>query len=177
MDDFRSDLQWFCLRSKPRRQNVAAAHLRSFGLEVFNPHMRLRRASRRGPVWRTEPLFPNYLFARFELTSLFRRVRYAFGVGDIVRFGGRWAGVPDAEIAALREQWGAVESLEVPDRIAPGDTVLLTGRLFHGMEATVIALLPSRQRVRVLLDFLGGLKETVVDAAQVVPAAPHPLAA
>lgn len=171
------ELHWFCIRSKPRRQNVAAAHLRSLGIEVFNPHVKLRRAARTGPIWRTEPLFPNYLFARFELLSRFRRVRYAFGVSDIVRFGQRWAEVPDREVVALRVQWGGDDSLEVPDRVAPGDTVKLTGALFHGMEATVVCLLPARQRVKVLLEFLGGLKETEVDATQVVPALSHPLAA
>lgn len=171
------DPQWFCIRSKPRRQNVAAAHLRSFGLEVFNPQVRLRRATRKGPEWRTEPLFPNYVFAKFELMGCFRRVRYGFGVADIVKFGEKWPAVPEREIGELRSRFGENDALELPETIALGDTVKLTGALFHGMEATVVALLPTRQRVKVLLEFLGGLKETEVDAALVVPALPHPLAA
>ena len=170
-------LNWFCLRSQPRRQNVASIHLRSLGFEVFNPHIRLRRATKGGPIWRTEPLFPNYLFARFELLVAYRQVRYAFAVSDILKFGSRWAVLPDGEIATLRTQWGETEAMEVPDTITPGTTVKLTGALFHGMEARVVCLLPARQRLKILIEFLGGVKEAEVDASQVVAVTSHPLAA
>jgi transcriptional antiterminator RfaH len=150
---------WYCVRSQPSRQNVAAAHLRSFGIEVFNPHMRLKKATRLGVLWRNEPLFPNYLFARFDLTESQRRVRYAFGVTDIVRFGATPRAVAEAEIAGLREQWGPSEEYLIEHRVKPGDTVKLSGRLFHGVEAEVLCLLPARQRVKVLIEFLGGPKE------------------
>ena len=171
------DHSWFCLRSQPGRQNVAAAYLRSFGVEVFNPQLRLRRATRRGVVVRNEPLFTNYLFARFDFEPLHRRVRYTFGVGDLVRFGGEPAVVESAEIEALRARWGGDETLAVATPPAPGDRVRLSGSLFHGMEAEVLALLPSRERVQVLLDFLGGPKLAEVSAADVVPIHEHPLAA
>jgi len=140
---------------------VAAAHLRALEIEVFNPQLRVRRAARGGTSWRTEPLFPNYLFARFELPIRFRRVRYAMGVSDLVNFGGVWAVIPDREIDELKTTWGEAE---------------LTGGLFHGMSAVVICLLPARQRVKVLMDFLGGLKETEVEVSSLLPAPNHPLA-
>lgn len=168
--------QWFCLRSKPQRQNFAAAFLRSVGIEVFNPQMRLRKTSKNGPVYRTEPLFPNYLFARFELMERFRRVRYATGISDILNFGGTWAVVPDQEIAELRGAWGEKEALMVPEAIQVGAPVKLSGGIFHGMDAVVVALLPARQRVRVLLEFLGGITETEVAAASILPSREHPLA-
>lgn len=173
---FPEQPRWYCILSKPRRQHVAASHLRSLGIEVFNPQLRFRRPTRRGPAWRTAPLFPNYLFARFELLPFFRRARYAFGVSDILRFGDRWAEIPEREIAALQEAWSHSDSLQPPQPIEVGAPVILTGGLFHGIEATVVALLPARQRVKVLLEFLGGLQEAEVDAAAVLPPVSHPLA-
>src|SRR5689334_16550162 len=151
MEQLSRDFHWFCLRAKPRRQNVAAAHLRSFEIEVFNPQLRQRHASRLGPVWRTEPLFPNYLFARFSFWEQFRRVRSANGISYILHFGDRWVPIPDTEIEALRGWWGEgnADTFAPPEVVAIGDTVRLTGRLFHGMEATVVAVLPARQRVKV----------------------------
>lgn len=168
--------RWYCIRSKPKRQNVAASHLRSLGIEVFNPQLRFRRASRRGPEWSTTPLFPNYVFARFELLSFFRRARYAFGVSDILRFGSRWAELPDTEIAALQTAWNHSDAIQPPQEVEVGAPVVLAGGLFHGIEATVVALLPARQRVKVLLEFLGGLQEAEVDVAAVLPQVSHPLA-
>ncbi len=169
-----SQLSWFCLRSQPSRQNVAAAHLRSFGIEVFNPHMRLRKATRLGVMWRSEPLFPNYLFAKFSLSDSQRRVRYAFGVTDLVRFGKSPREVAEREIADLRTEWGPAEEVIIHHKVKPGDVVKLSGRLFHGVEAEVLCLLPARQRVKVLLDFLGGPKEAEVGSEDVVPVGmPH----
>lgn len=168
--------QWFCIRSQPSRQNVAAAHLRSFDIEVFNPHVRLKKATRLGVMWRSEPLFPNYLFARFCLGESHRRVRYASGVADLVRFGPSPRVVADSEIADLRTQWGATEEFVIEHRVKPGDIVKLSGRLFHGVEAEVLCLLPARQRVKVLMDFLGGPKEAEIAASDVVPVACAPAA-
>lgn len=172
-----TSLPWFCIRSQPRRQNVAAAHLRSFGVETFNPHLRLRKATRSGVVWSNEPLFPNYLFARFDFAHLHRRVRYAFGVSSLVHFGGRYAELTEAELAPLRVEWGPAETRPVDPTLQPGDRVRLSGTLFHGMEAEVLCLLPARQRVRVLLDLLGGPAPAEVSAADIAPVLAHPLGA
>lgn len=171
-----SALPWYCVRSQPRRQNVAAAHLRNFGVEVFNPHLRLRKATRNGVNWCAEPLFLNYLFARFDFASLHRRVRYAFGVSNLVHFGGRYAELTDTELAPLRSEWGPAETRPVDPELRPGDRVRLSGALFCGMEAEVLCLLPARQRVKVLLDLLGGPAPAEVAASEIAPVLTHPLA-
>jgi transcription antitermination factor NusG len=169
-------MPWFCVRAQPGRQNVAAAHLRSFGVEVFNPHLLVRKATRQGVSWKSEPLFQNYLFARFDFVADHRRVHYGFGVSGLVRFGARYAEIADHEIEPLRQEWGASEARAVDAAIAPGDRVRLSGALFHGVEAEVLCLLPSRSRVKVLLEFLGGPKEAEVEASAIVPVLAHPLA-
>jgi transcriptional antiterminator RfaH len=169
-------MPWFCVRAQPGRQNVAAAHLRSFGVEVFNPHLLVRKAGRNGVTWKSEPLFPNYLFARFDFTAHYRRVNYGFGVSGLVRFGERYAEVSAEDIEPLRMEWGASEARAVDASVTPGDRVRLSGALFHGVEAEVLCLLPARSRVKVLLEFLGGPKEAEVEAAAIVPVLAHPLA-
>lgn len=170
-------LPWFCVRSQPARQNVAAAHLRSFGIEVFNPHLRVRKATRAGVVWRAEPLFQNYLFARFDFAELHRRVRYAFGVSNLLHFGGRYAELSEAELSPLRAEWGPAETRPVDPILRPGDRVRLSGALFCGLEAEVLCLLPARQRVRVLLDLLGTPAPAEVAVSDIVPMLSHPLIA
>jgi transcriptional antiterminator RfaH len=172
-----SELRWYCIRSKPKRQNLAAASLRSLGIDVFNPQLRYRRVNRRGQWTATVPVFTNYLFGRFELARLFRGARYAPGVSDILCFGGRWAEIPEGEIALLRSVWTDADAVVEPEQqVEVGASVVLTGGLFHGMEATVVALLPARRRVQVLLEFLGGVKVAEVDADAVLAPLAHPLA-
>ena len=162
-------LAWFCLRSQPRHEHIAARHLRQMeGVEVFQPRLRFTRSTRFGPVVVTEPMFPNYLFARFDWTASLTRVHYAPGVSGVVHFGIKWPTVPDESIAEIRALLGAEDVHVIPDEIAAGDTVQVSGGSLHGLELIVARVMPGTQRVMVLMEFLGRQMMVEVNAAIVV---------
>lgn len=147
---------WFCLRTQPKHEHIAAAHLkRDPELEVFLPRIRFRRATRMGSQWFTEALFPCYLFARFDWQTCLRRVQHARGVQKVVHFGNRWPTIPDETISELRQHLGNEEIHLIPEELEPGTAVRIVGGAFHGLLAVVRQPLPARQRVAVLLEFLG----------------------
>jgi transcription antitermination factor NusG len=49
--------------------------------------------------------------------------------------------------------------------------------VFVGLEAVVMQVLPAKQRVKILMDFLGRKMEAEVEHASVLPQVAHPLAA
>jgi transcriptional antiterminator RfaH len=155
---------WFCLRSQPKHEHIAAARLREEALEVFLPRIRFKKASARGPVWVTEPLFPNYLFARFNWRDSARLVRHAAGVSTIVSFGANVPTIPEEVIEELRRHVGADELHVISGKLSPDDRVQVSGGAFHGLTAVVTQVLPAKERVRVLLNFLG--RQTVVEMEQ-----------
>lgn len=157
-------LSWFCLRSQPKHEHIAAARLREESLDVFLPRIRFKKASARGPVWVTEPLFPNYLFARFNWHNSARLVRHAAGVSTIVSFGANVPTIPDNVVEELREHVGAEELRVISGKLAPDDRVQIAGGALHGLTAVVTQILPAKERVRVLLNFLG--RQTVVEMEQ-----------
>jgi transcriptional antiterminator RfaH len=155
---------WFCVRTHLKHEHIAAAHLRKLEhLDVFLPRIRFRRTTHDGPVWFTEALFPNYLFARFELSSRARDVHHTIGVREIVHFGRQWPVVPDGIIDDLRAAVGSKQIHEVSGELQAGDSVLVSGGLFHNLRGLVTRVLPGRQRVAILLDFLG--RQTAVELA------------
>src|SRR5258708_30687137 len=155
---------WFCLRSQPKHEHIAAAQLRhDRDIEVFLPRIRFKRLTRQGKVWVTEALFPNYLFARFDLATSLRKVHHARGVRGVVRFGSRWPTIPDAVIEDLRAALGHEQVHLMPETIEPGETVKIAGGVFHGLRAVVTRVMPGRQRVALLLEFLG--RQTTVEVA------------
>src|SRR5262245_8238151 len=96
-------IAWFCLRSQPKHEHIAAGHLRQMeGVEVFNPRIRYPRSTRNGKVMVRESMFPNYLFARFDWKTSLTRVHYAPGVSGVVHFGTRWRTVPEQAIEEIR---------------------------------------------------------------------------
>lgn len=153
---------WFCLRTRSRHEHIAGNWLRlRLGIETYAPRIRFRRLEPRGPVWAMDAVFPNYLFARFDLTRWLRQVEAAPGVRGVVRFGPNYPWIQDEIIEDLRLAFGQEQIRVVDDPPRPGDTVQLACRSFHGLQALVTRVLPQRQRVLVLLDFLG--RQTTVD--------------
>jgi len=151
-----STVAWFCLRSQPKHEHIAAEHLRRMeDIDVFNPRIRFTRSTRIGPAEVTEAMFPNYLFARFDWQTSLNRVHYAPGVSGVVHFGAKWPTVPDQAIEEIRALIGTEGIHHVSNEVEPGDQVLVSGTAFHGLEAIVTQVMPGKQRVMVLMEFLG----------------------
>src|SRR5438132_4231080 len=118
------EFAWYCLRAQPKREHIAAAHLRRVeGVTVLCPRVRFKRATRRGMVWVTEAMFPGYLFARFNFSEKHREVRYAHGVAGIVRFADRYPTIQDGMLEPLRSHPGGGEVIEVDHQLSLGSQV------------------------------------------------------
>ncbi len=171
-----SPVAWFCVRSQPKHEQIAAAHLRRLEkVDVFSPRIRFRRATRQGSVWVTESLFPNYLFARFDWQKSLARVQYSAGVSTVVHFGKFWPIVPDQVITGLRATLGPEELHVIPPTLEAGDEVRISGGAFHGLHAVILRVMPARERVAVLLDFLGHQTTVELELKSVIKRAVHPL--
>jgi transcriptional antiterminator RfaH len=153
---------WFCLRSQPKHEHIAAGHLRQIeGVDVFNPRIRFTRSTRYGPATVTESMFPNYLFARCNWRESLTRIHYAPGVSGIVHFGCKWPTVPDQAIEEIRAVLRTDGVHFISNEVLPGDSVNVSGGVFHGLQAIVTQVTPGKQRVMVLMDFLG--RQTTVE--------------
>jgi transcription antitermination factor NusG len=106
-------------------------------------------------------LFPRYLFARFDWKTLLPEVQHTSGVAAVVHFGFRWPTVPDDVIARLCATVDQDETRVIEEVLQVGDEVQLAGGAFDGFHAVVTRVMPGRQRVAVLLDFLG--RQTLVE--------------
>ncbi|MGF1452005.1 MAG: transcription termination/antitermination NusG family protein [Opitutales bacterium] len=154
--DASETANWFCLRSQPKRERVAAGQLVTLpGVDVFLPMVRFHQPSAKGKRPRTEPMFPNYLFARFDPGASHRAVRYAKGVSYIVQRGEEFQQVDPRIISELRAI--TVEDiLELtPEPLFVGNKVKIVRGIFAETEAEVIELRPAAERVVLLLELLG----------------------
>lgn len=154
---------WYCARTQPKHEHIAAACLaRQLRLEVFNPRLRMERASRRGVLRVIEPLFPCYVFVRCPTTQL-EEVRFVSGITSIVHFARQIPPVPDAVIEELRECFGNEEPMAVEERFAPGAAVTVAEGAFLGFSGIVLRAASGSQRVQILLEFLGRTTLAEVD--------------
>ena len=147
---------WYCLRTQPKHEHIAAASLgKRLGIKTFLPRISLERGTRRGVKRVIEPLFPCYLFVYCELSSQSEAIRYTTGVSGLVHFGTRIPPVPTPVVEELRECFDSEDPLSVADRLRPGAEVVVGEGPFLGARGIVVRLLPARERVQILLEFLG----------------------
>ncbi len=150
-----SDPRWYVVHSKPRQEARADANLRSWGVETLYPRLReYHDCLERGTAYRIAPLFPRYLFARFDAAALLAKVRLTRGVHDVLAFGA-YATPVDDEIIALVH--GRIE----PDgfvRVAaprPGDVVQIAEGPLRSLVGIFEREMDGRDRVMVLLTTVG----------------------
>ena len=169
-----ADPIWFCLKTQPKREHLAATALRrQFGVECFSPRLRFRRMTTRGPVWFVEAMFPGYLFAKFIYSEQHRAVKASHGIQGIVHFGNHLATLPENIVLGLQSRIGEEEVLTVDCSIKVGQPVEIIEGPFRGLEAVVTRLLPAKERIRVLLEFLGRPLETEISTMQVLSPEPR----
>jgi transcriptional antiterminator RfaH len=168
-------VHWYCVRSQPKHEHIAAANLaRHLGLEVYAPSLRMRRPRPTGPVWVREALFPGYLFARFSLPTVLDKVRYTSGVKSLVQFGGRYPVVSEEVLEQIRTSLQGEEILEHTSEFVVGDEVEILDGPLRGLSAVVQRYLPARQRVQVLLEFLGQSTSVDLSVGQLSSTRPYP---
>jgi len=162
---------WFCLKTQPKREHLAATALRrQFGVECFSPRLRFRKMTQRGPVWFVEAMFPGYLFAKFVYSIQHRAVESSHGIRGIVHFGDRLATLPENIVAALQSRVGEEEIVTLDCSLKVGQSVEIIEGPFQGLEVVVTHLLPAKDRIRVLFEFLGRSMEMEVSTAKVLAA-------
>jgi len=160
---------WYCARTKPKHEHIAAANLRkNLNLEVFHPRLRIERATRRGVMRVSEPLFPCYIFFRCIIGEKLGEIQRTNGVNTVVHFARRIPKIADAVIEELKECFEGEETMTVKDRLSPGDEVVVVDGAFRGMCAFVLRVMSARKRVQVLLDVLGRPTPAEVDENSVV---------
>src|SRR5260221_6911022 len=163
-----SEAAWYCLQAKHKQEHIAAAHLRQLKeVIVFCPRLRFRRQTRTGVAWVTEALFPGYLFAKFDFVRMQRVVGYAHGVRSIVRFANRYPTIDEVTVAQLSQHVGEGQIKVIDYEPLRGDNVKVVEGAFAGLDAVVTQILPARDRVRVVMDFLGRKVEAEIGTQRV----------
>jgi transcriptional antiterminator RfaH len=139
-----------------KHEHIAYANLRQReGIEAFFPRLKAPQKIRGRTVTVIEPVFPCYIFARFDLGISLHQVRFAFGVRGVISFGDQWPTIPDSEISSLREAFGTCEILDRPlPELPPGTEVDIVNGPFQGLRAVVSYYMPAAQRVKILVEML-----------------------
>lgn len=142
---------WYLVRTKPGKERWVHDQLSAMLPEVFLPLLEARTPRWGKMAWTIGPLFPGYLFARFELHARYFDVKYLPGVHGFVSAGNDPLAVPEAVIEEIRRRAvDGVIKLKEPV-LGSGDKVRVVEGPFRGFEAIFERYLSSAERVAILL--------------------------
>jgi transcriptional antiterminator RfaH len=141
------ELNWYAVYTKKTKEHVADTKLIQLNIETFLPLLR-RRIRRK---YQLRPLFPCYLFARFDPRRWLYTVNHLEGVNRVVCFDNQPVPVPVEIIERMKLRMGD-QGYWVPEtEIVPGNRVRVRSGAFSGLEGRIAELKP-RDRVVLLLE-------------------------
>lgn len=160
---------WYLVYSRPQQEKAAKENLERQGYTVYLPMLRKRIRRGRFFHFRTNPLFPRYLFIRLsEGLDDWGPVRSTIGVVHLVKFGTMAATVPDQMIAGIQQQEVEPGLLELPKTsLKKGQRVRFVEGTLSGYEA-IFEAEDNRERVIVLMNIVGMHSQLSVQRSSVV---------
>ncbi|MBY5990764.1 transcription/translation regulatory transformer protein RfaH [Ferrimonas balearica] len=155
-------LGWYLLYCRGRKEATARAHFERQNIGCFLPEAEVACIKRGKRTTELVPLFPNYLFVRFDphLTSV-RSVLATPGVSSLVRTDGQMLPVDTSLVVALRQRL-AQSRPQLEQQPQPGERVAITDGPFADLEA-VFAEPDGEKRSLLLLELMGQVQRMSVD--------------
>jgi transcriptional antiterminator RfaH len=160
-------MPWYAVSTKPHQEKQAESHIMQCGIECFLPLLKESKIIRRIPKRVIEPLFPGYLFARFDLDRHYRAVSYARGVRKVVEFGSGPVELDATMIDAIKERVHDGYVTPHSERLKMGQIVHVNGGPLRGLEAVFMREMTDRSRVLLLLNTMGLHAKLMMDIDQV----------
>ena|SRR2546426_9773503 len=129
--------QWYALQLRSRFEKVVGMHLRGKGYEEYLPVYRSRRQWSDRVKEIELPLFPGYIFCKFDITDRLPLLVIP-GVMSVVGFGGVPIPVPECEIAAVERVVTSGMKYGPWPTIAAGQSVEVKYGPLRGLEGVVV---------------------------------------
>ncbi|MGH9350148.1 MAG: transcription termination/antitermination protein NusG [Vicinamibacterales bacterium] len=144
--------RWFVVHTKPHNERRVDHNLRGMALETLCPMLcDTSYVPDRPARPRVKPLFPGYIFGRFNVLQDWHRVRFTRGVRDVLSLGGRPLPVEDEIIHIVMSRMDGDGLVRVADAIQAGDRVVIRSGPFRDLVGIFEAPANDQARITVLL--------------------------
>ncbi|HLH76013.1 MAG TPA: transcription termination/antitermination NusG family protein [Candidatus Binataceae bacterium] len=153
---------WYLVRTKPHKERWVFDQLKRITQEPFLPLLRSKTRCFGRLTTTVKPLFPCYVFSRFNLKTCYYDVKYTPGVHSLVGVGGEPVVVSKLIVEEIRRR-GENGIVEIqPPALGHGQRITIVDGPFRGFQAIFDRYLSSSERVAILLDAIGASSIRVV---------------
>jgi transcriptional antiterminator RfaH len=168
LDELSVGVRWYALSTKPRQEERAESNLNAWRIETFAPRVKERRARAGGEAaYAIKPLFPSYIFARFDANAMLHKIGFTRGVQSVVSFGGVPVPVDDEVLAIMRTRVGEDGFIKIGEKLKPGDRVMIKAGVFENFVGVFEREQAGADRVKILLNTIRYQSHITIDRALV----------
>lgn len=159
------DSQWYVLHTNPKQEERANSNLIAWGVETLNPKLKTRRHNEFTgmPTYITQPLFPRYLFAKFNARTQLSKILFTRGVHNVVSFGDNPACVSEEIIDVIRARIDQNGVVKDSNDLKPGDRVVISAGPLRNLMGIFEREVKGSDRIMILLTAIGYQGHLVVE--------------
>ncbi len=148
-------MNWYVIQTKPKKEGEAASYLSLNGIEVFNPLMETFRLRNGRMNKELHPLFPSYIFGKFDIDLNYNLVRWARGVKKILGFGGEFIPVSEEVVELIKKRTDGNGVVKRNSHFKPNDLVRFKSGPLKDLLGIFERWVSDSERVRILLNLIG----------------------
>ncbi len=146
---------WYVIQTKPKKEEEAETYLSTRGVEMFSPLTETFVLRNRGMNKELKPLFPGYVFGRFDLALNYPLVRWARGVKKVLGFGGYPTPISEEIVRIIKERTDSQGIVRIKNHFEPNDVVRIKTGPLRDLLGVFERWLSDGERVRILLRLIG----------------------
>lgn len=155
MESIPTGLRWYVVKTKPRNEERAHNYLEQHGINTFLPRMETSSSNLGNGTKKVKPLFPNYLFAQFDLMQNYPLVKWGKGVNQILGFGKYPTPIADEVLSIIKSRTNEHNIVKKAYNLNKDDYVRITSGLFKDLLGIFDCWVSDSERVKVLLNLIG----------------------
>jgi transcriptional antiterminator RfaH len=146
---------WYVIQTKPKKEEEATSYLSTKGVEIFHPLMEncLLRNGRMNKE--LKPLFPNYIFGKFDLNQNYPLVRWARGVKKVLGFGEYPTPVSEEAVEMIRRRTDTDGIVRLRYHFQANDLIRIKTGPLKDLLGIFEGWISDSERVRILLNLVG----------------------
>lgn len=153
MNNWEDGLPWYVIKTQPKQEVRAECNLTAWNINTFHPKISERCTSPfTGLVSHVvKPLFSRYIFAQFDVNTIYRRVCFTRGVHSVVNFGNGPVSVDGEIIKLIQSRVGEHGLVQLDNELSQGDQVLIDSGPLRDMVGVFQHDIKGTERVTILL--------------------------
>jgi transcriptional antiterminator RfaH len=146
---------WYVIQTKPKKEEEATSYLSTKGVEIFSPLLETFATRNAKITEGLKPLFPGYIFGKFDLEQNYPLVRWARGVKCVLGFGGYPIPISGEVIEVIKQRTDGRGVVRRIGHFEPNDVVRVTSGPLKDLLGIFERWISDRERVRILLNLIG----------------------